>query len=80
LILFIGEDLRNFISPRGTPGAKRNIFDDYLSNCSMYAKVVGIARKISYLMNYGLDWLKAAAILAIMTKNLILAATTHFGD
>jgi len=46
----------------------------------MYAKVVGIARKISYLMNYGLDWLKAAAILAIMTTNLIWAATTHFGD
>jgi hypothetical protein len=80
LILLIGEDLRNFISPRGTPGAKRNIFDDYLSSCPMYAKVVGIVRKISYLINYGLDWLKSAAILAIMTIELILAATTHFDD
>lgn len=46
----------------------------------MYAKVVGIVRKISYLINYGLDWLKSAAILAIMTIELILAATTHFDD
>ena len=46
----------------------------------MYARVMGIVRKISYLINYGLDWLKAAAILAIMTTNLTLAATTHFGD